>query len=340
MPDPGIIDLSSIKCDKISSIFMQDSNYAFKETTDILRPEGLRRSSIVEIAGTHNKNDITKVKLIATQTELTNFLKIINKTFTENQTLHPKIENNPQVFISYAWEPVGASRTRQQNHLKQLAKDLYTLGFIAWLDLERMIGNIDQQMEGNIESSRYVLIIGTPLYTQRAGLETNVQKEFLAIIKKKEIQKDQITIFPVRFLSKGLTADEHQEYESFPFQLTSNDDYDNLLDFRDIDNGEEYVKQLISPYNPIGLIPRLLRLNKSDNIAKFSVHTKYDNASKFSEYTKYYNAFINQLKLLPASHLLADKGQEDAQAYDIDRRLEIYIEPYGVKINPTQTTEI
>jgi len=54
---------------------------------------------------------------------------------------------------------------RQQSHLRQLAHDLTLLGFITWLDVERMVGNVDEQMEGNIESSSIAIVICTPRYT-------------------------------------------------------------------------------------------------------------------------------------------------------------------------------
>jgi len=322
--DPGVIDLSSIKCDRIKGIFSENDNWAFREGNRYLPPqgeEGLRRSSIVEIKDVAAKDDVGQIKLRALHVELTNFLRNINKAFIDNKTLKANIEENPKIFISYAWEPEGTSRTRQQNHLKQITKDLYTLGFLAWLDLERMIGNIDQQMEGTILNSKYVLVIGTPLYTKRAADDkTNVHKEFLAIMMNKEECNDQFCIFPIKFLK------ESDEFKSFPEPLSKHMDYqNNLLDFCGIDDGEEYINQLTSLET--GFIPRLLDLNNPDN------------KDKLQEYIKHYDILQKQLSLLPASHLLVDKGQDDVQAYDIDGRLEVYIEPSGVKANPSNTPE-
>ena len=75
---------------------------------------------------------------------------------------------NPHIFISYAWEDAQKdpqSLAQQQCHLRQLAHDLTLLGFITWLDVERMVGNVDEQMEGNIESSSIAIVICTPRYT-------------------------------------------------------------------------------------------------------------------------------------------------------------------------------
>jgi hypothetical protein len=42
---------------------------------------------------------------------------------------------NPQVFISYAWEAEKADLDRQQAHLRQIVEDLTLLGFPTCLTL-------------------------------------------------------------------------------------------------------------------------------------------------------------------------------------------------------------
>jgi len=231
----------------------------------------------------------------AEQIELTVFLKKLNELWVKEGHLKPSLQQNPQIFISYAWEEDKTALARQQEHLSRISQDLTTLGFSAWLDIERMSGDIDEQMAGNIANSQGVLVIETPRYTARSEQNTNVKKEFDAILQK--IQQDpDFKLFPLRFLP-GL----------IPSAL---ENHSHQCDFTGID--EDYVARMADPN--IGLIPKLL----------------LDNPAKRGLYGTLYTHFQEQLQLLVAKHLVVNQGQEDIQAYDIDNRLKGYIIPYGL----------
>ncbi len=226
----------------------------------------------------------------AIQAEVRRFLQTLNQILVSEGKLNPLLSENPQAFISYAWEAEKAALARQHRHLSRIARDLSTLGIPTWLDIERMTGDIDEQMAGNIKGSTYALVIGTPRYTQRAALPTNVKKEYLAILEK-QAQGD-LNVFPLQF------ADE----TPFPTELL---EHPNGLDFRQIDDETIYLKQLT------GLIPQLIEIDPF-------------------QYQEQLHALNNVLQLLPAKHLITDKNQDEIQAYDIDNRLKAYVKPHAL----------
>src|SRR5690606_36652075 len=89
----------------------------------------------------------------ALREEFEAFLAQVNSDLVKRGLLHAESGKNKQVFISYAWEPAGPKRVRQQGHLLSIAHHLTQLGFPTWLDIERMTGDIDTQMELNIKES-------------------------------------------------------------------------------------------------------------------------------------------------------------------------------------------
>ena len=177
LPDPTNLDLSAIKSYDIGLLASELKAIRCGRRSTI-NPEHFRRQE--------QPLSIT-AKRKAQLWELNEFLKTV-------KNVNGLFRGNPQVFISYAWEesntPEGKkSLARQQSHLRQLAHDLTTLGFPTWLDVERLLGNIDEQMAGNIESSSFAIVICTPRYANRAKAETNVRKEFCKIMQKQFEEK-------------------------------------------------------------------------------------------------------------------------------------------------------
>ena len=308
LPDPSFMDLNSIKCDEIEGVFL-DAN--------------LRKSSIVDRSmivsynfdeSWRKENKFARKKRYAQHAELNAFLKNIKHYF---QDKIEGIKNAEQIFISYAWEKDPETMMRKQNLLAKIAADLQTLGFFVWLDIERLASNIDQQLDRNILKSRYAFIIGTPSYTKKAyDDKTYVYREFNKIIAEKQQRLEKFDVFHLKFL-EGDGVKSFAEQKQLDFK-------ENQVDFCGIDDEEEYIKQLTSFAK--GLIPKLMGLHKASQELQ-------------EKYIKYYKQMQKQLELLPASHLLVDKGQDDVQSYDIDGRLEVYIEPSGVE-KPANTTDI
>lgn len=80
----------------------------------------------------------------------------------------------PQVFLSYAWEAVGTRRLKQLQEVflrDTLAKDLRHAGLLPWLDIEKMVGDMDGQMRDNVMDSQFVLLLGTQRYAERTKIE-------------------------------------------------------------------------------------------------------------------------------------------------------------------------
>jgi len=265
LPDPTNLDLSAIKRYDIG-LLASELKVIRCGRRSTINPEHFRRQE--------QPLSIT-AKRKAQLWELNEFLKTV-------KNVNGLFRGNSQVFISYAWEecntPEGKkSLARQQSHLRQLAHDLITLGFPTWLDVERMVGNVDEQMAGNIESSSFAIVICTPRYAERAKDEkTNVYKEFTRIMTKRE--EGKIVVLPVLFMGGD---------NAIPEGLKNME----CVNFRDIDDGDAYIQQLTSIH---GLIPRIATMG--DNLR--------------SEYQRCLDEFSQQLHLLPAKHLLVNKGQK------------------------------
>ncbi|MBS0351375.1 MAG: protein kinase, partial [Proteobacteria bacterium] len=165
----------------------------------------------------------------------------------------------PQVFLSYAWEATGTPKlTHLHSFLKQLAADLAAAGLTPWLDIQRMTGDLDEQMHSGIQESQYVLLIGTNRYAERTGPDsnTNVRKELdftLAEAKKSPdfllplmLEGDYGTTFPS--VGKFLIRDCRSWYSLEQGQWHSQ---------------ENYIKEL-TQLEPLGILPCLLGLNRRE----------------------------------------------------------------------------
>lgn len=237
----------------------------------------------------------------AMQTIFRAFLRKLQARFVQEGKLNAPLHDNPQAFISYAWEcsdtVEGKKRlARQHRHLSRLAEDLTILGIPTWLDVERMTGDIYSQMTGNIAESRYAFVIGTPRYTERADQATNVQREYQTLLEKEKV--GALSIYPLQYL------DDDPSHPAFPDTLAK---HPHRLDFRDIDNDAGYIACM-------------LRLLESLFTIDFA-----------NEYPEALHALQEALKQLPATHLVTDKNQDLVQGYDIDSRLGHYIHPHALR---------
>ena len=157
----------------------------------------------------------------------------INKT--RNQGEKKKV-----VFISYAWEENGSKELENlQNFIKQLCSDLQLIGLHVFWDKPDIDGDMIEWMQRRIAESSHIIIIGTPLYRNKAyDSSTNVFKEFnhiLARLKENHPPK----LLPVLFSgNKG---------QSFP------DEIQNIF-YRDFGDPSKYLSSLIG-LDPVGLIP-------------------------------------------------------------------------------------
>ena len=226
---------------------------------------------------TTDSPELIKLRLQAQQAEikerqalLTDFLDTIKKMMKDQAALYlpttlgdtqRSVITKPQVFLSYAWEADGTPKlTHLHTFLKQLAADLTAAGLIPWLDLQKMTGDLDEQMRNGIQKSQYVLLIGTNRYAERTqpGSKTNVRKEL------------------------EFTLDEGKKSADFLLPLMLEGDYGttfptvgkylirNCRSWYSLEQGQwqNYIQEL-TQYEPLGVLPCLLGLNRHDDYPKY-----------------------------------------------------------------------
>ena len=237
--------------------------------------------------------------------------RVLDRFLTRIKAL--RNQSDSKAFISYAWEPWGESRNRQQHHLRQLAKDLTHMGVDTWLDLEKMTGDIDAQMAQNIDQSDFALMIGTPLYSQRAtepdsrsGKITNVQKEYEAIIDRSNSGK--LRILPLQYTPEGSIKSGQSAYPSFPASLPTDTQPWNWQQAPD--DFAVYIEQLTHPNT--GLLAGILALP--------------ENPEQASTYQAAYKQLQADLALLPAADLITQIATQDQPIYEIPQRRALYVE--------------
>ena len=196
------------------------------------------------------------------------------------------ILTQPQVFLSYAWEIVGTPKlTNLQSFLTQLAGDLQTAGVVPWFDIQRMTGDLSEQMRSGIQDSQFVLLIGTHRYAERTQPDsnTNVRNELDFTLEAKKsadfllplmLEGDYSSTFPT--INKFLIRDCRSWYS---------------LEQGAWQSQENYIKEL-TRYEPLGIIPCLLGLHRRER-----QWIKY-RQNCLKRYQEKHQALMNALKLL------------------------------------------
>ncbi len=197
---------------------------------------------------------------------LTEFLKNIRQemeaTFSKVEESEKQKIVNPIVFFSYAWEEVNTPAFYfLQNFLLRLSKDLETAGLKVWFDIQSLNGDLENQMRENIQKSHFILFFGTRRYSDRTGPDknTNALKELKFALS--EAKKSNDFMLPLML--------EGDFKKTFPDQLKSylirdwRNCYEekNKLNFWQLE--ENYVQNL-TQYQPLGILPCLLGLNRND----------------------------------------------------------------------------
>ena len=72
-----------------------------------------------------------------------------------------------------------------QNFIKQLCSDLQTIGLRVYWDKLHIDGDVNEWMKSSIAESSHIIVIGTPLYRNKAyDSSTNVFREFNQILAR------------------------------------------------------------------------------------------------------------------------------------------------------------
>ena len=207
---------------------------------------------------------------------------------------HRLAVTQPQVFLSYAWEVEGTAKyTHLHTFLKYLAENLGHAGLTAWLDLQRMTGNLETQMRCNIKQSQYILLIGTQRYAERTkpDSETNVYKELkftLDEYEKRSIQDEKSADFILPLMFEG-------DYKA-TFSTVNKFLIRDCRSWHPLETGqwqsfENYIKEL-TQFEPLGILPTVLGISRLEPEL-----LKYRQACR-EQYIQKQKAFMNTLELL------------------------------------------
>lgn len=231
------------------------------------------------------------------------FLNRLKQQCIEQGHLKSNSAQNPQVFISYAWEQAGEARTRQRAYLGRLAEDLSVLGFRPWFDREQMSGNIDTQMLENIRKSQFILVVGTPTYLGRIldPKLNNAQKEYRELLRLEP--NGLLQVIPL--LVSGET-----ESEALPEPLRGRL---TLVDCRAWDEEVRYIERFAHPAT--GLITKLLPLG-------FSFDAFYRDT---------YDALQKNYSVLLAKHVIVEFNESFLVSLNMLPRLAKTLEPFALR---------
>lgn len=262
------------------------------------------------------------VRWTAHHQEVLNVCRAANKLAVELEILHKNPAQNPQVFISYAWEPMGPARAQQHYYLRALAASLRQLGFRPWLDLEQMSGDINAQMADNIQQSDVVLVIGSPLYAKRAFMDTNVRKEYLEINRQQ--QQRNLKVIGIHYLGESPQSD----IPTFanPVQI--------------IDTREACIKH---PDNPsLEGKSHFAAICEAQGLL-LCLYNAITPADKYSLFSNRYTDVTATFSTLQASivekYLLTERNTRLLKDLDVADRLESYIDSYGLMSETSPASE-
>lgn len=175
--------------------------------------------------------------------------------------LNQRMQNRPNVYVSYAWEdrtiPEGEARHQLlQAKLKFLQASLESLGFHAFFDVCDMDGDLNDCMQQSIASSRYVILIGTEQLQQRIAKYPSSPAAFeYGLIMTKNAKEPQ-SLIPLMLGGKYETAFPPGVTKRFVSDLVATEQaWKSVWPKRLAQLG------LTDPSQPnAGLIPRLLGL--------------------------------------------------------------------------------
>jgi hypothetical protein len=200
-------------------------------------------------------------------------IKLIYQTTLNNIStiLRNHVNRSKSVFISYAWEEKQEDNKSLQDLLWRISEDLRTVGITVYLDITNMKGNMESWMKESIDSSDFVMLIGTPRYKARASQnDTNVAFEFQLIQQKLNSTNITYTLLPLLY------------YGDFQTSFPSGVDKYLIRDFRDMG---KYYHNLLGVAKPLGILP--------------NIYPELEmNGRLHAEYMTIYELFETKIKLL------------------------------------------
>jgi len=207
------------------------------------------------------------------KTELDLFLRqiAIQKKVMQNLYLPqpdplPKSIERPQVFFSYAWEEESPRFFQLQTFLRRMAADFEMAGVEPWLDLLKLVGNIEHEMRAGVNDSNLVILMGTHTYAKKTVPESpsNVKKELDFSLQKND---PNFSLIPLLLEGKGkeifpTLGNDFLRYDASWLDLSAQPVQEPTRDYiRDMGG---YIRILTSLENPVGLLPVALGLHKAN----------------------------------------------------------------------------
>ena len=226
----------TVSLDEIEKAITQRRENVFSEKEKGRFPEPVLLSSISWLLEEHKNGWFIK--------EDPNLKLFLLELKDEIEKSRNQAEKKKVVFISYAWEKSGSEELENlQNFIKQLCSDLQLIGLTVYWDKLHIFGDMNKWMQNGIAESSHIIVIGTPLYRNKAyDPSTNVYKEFNHILARLE-EKHRPDLLPVLF--SGNNA------ESFPDKI-------QRFIFLDFSVPSKYLSSLLQP-DSSGLIPGVFK---------------------------------------------------------------------------------
>jgi len=167
-------------------------------------------------------------------------VKQVHLSKTKELLAHSK-KGSKNLFISYAWETDQSKNEKLQTEIKRLTEDLMQTGAKIYFDLQNMRGDINADMQHNIERSDHVLFILTPRFKARVEEPdmNNLKKEVDWALKVAFGKKDFIIPLRLNGTFEDSTPDILKNYLSIDFTVK-----------------RQYIHSLAGT-SPLGLIPTI-----------------------------------------------------------------------------------
>ncbi len=256
--------------------------------------------------GVSPKTDLDRLKDQQAKEVLLKFLQAVAiKRYEAKATYLPPLQSypqdieRPQVFFSYAWGQEGDPRFQAlQNFLKDLEQDFGQAGIRVWLDLSRMIGNVDEQMRAGVFDSNLILLMGTRLYAQKIQMDPprNVRQELKhGLERAKDIHA--CSLVPWVLEGKALEifpnlGDQHVRQDASSWLLLDATQGSAIQDM------QAYIRTLTS-LRPVGLLAGALGLHRLDDYPEYRTRLRasYEScqALLMKELAEIYSASKNKL---------------------------------------------
>jgi hypothetical protein len=237
-------------------------------------------------------DDVTPEDQAQLQKEQTLFKFLVKIKESIVDVIKPSSQKGQDIFISYTWKPDTdlLAKEKHNERVTLLAKILETVGFNVIYDRNDLKCRIEDWMRMAVKGADKVILIGTPELCQKVtegqkgnGTKPNILVEYEEILNRKED-----TVFPVLF---------EGNWKSFPSEM-----HTHLI--MDCSSDDLFIPGLLSPENPLGLVPALFNLRPSEESKTESAHIRDLRLLYAREWDDFYAKYLLLQKPPPPTTLV------------------------------------